>query len=790
MNRCAPRPLLQAVTLAVLSAGVDAAVQDHRGRASLTELSGQITQVSAQLTAAEDNLRVVEAEYTQRIEPTEEEAMLRRFSEGEIQYLLGDFTGASVLFYDLIANDRFKANAKYPDALFFLSDALYQQQNYLGARLYLRELLGLNSSHYRAALSRYLAIAGRLNEYQGIDNYVAQVRGASGELPPEIAYVYGKWFFRRRDLPKEERLQRAAEVFSPLAADPAGHFRLQSAYFLAVGEVQAGNLQGAVERFRRIAREPAHDERERKIKELANLSLGRLLYELGKYDEAIDRYQEISQASEYFVESLYEIAWAQVKKGEFARAKSAADILLVVSPDSTIAPEAQILQGHLLLKLHRYGEATDTYNLVINGYAPVRDEIEALLTLHKDPVAYFDNLLARNERNLDVNSLLPPVAIKWATTQREVAEAVRIVNNLEAGRHGVTESEEIASHILKALEQRGLEIFPALQEGYTRADAVDSALTRAEESLVRIEGYLVQDRLTAEQRGELERFRAQDATLQKRFAALPATQKEVEERKSRMRGRVDEVDVEAFRLGYEVQSMFASITALGKWLDDTRAERRSNLASSPQEEKAFINRVNQESATLTELQKQLEQVRQALADEKAWADAAIAGEDVIRSHFQQELSQQHAVIARAEPELSPEPAQLIRRAHEVRARSEELRARVKTAKALLRGQVAKHGRQIRDQVRAEQALLSSYASEVSGVSGEARNLVGRIAFDSFKRVRQQFYELVLKADVGLVDVAFTRKQDKTADIQKLSGQKDRDLRALDNEFKEVLKDVD
>jgi hypothetical protein len=127
---------------------------------------------------------------------------------------------------------------------------------------------------------------------------------------------------------------------------------------------------------------------------------------------------------------------------------------------------------------------------------------------------------------------------------------------------------------------------------------------------------------------------------------------------------------------------------------------------------------------------------------------------------------------------------------EVRARAAGLRERATAAKAYLRAQVTKRGRQIRDQVTAEQALLSSYGSDVKGVSGEARNLVGRIAFDSFKRVRQQFYDLVLKADVGLVDVAFTRKQDKTSEIQKISAQKDRELRVLDNEFKEVLRDVD
>jgi len=148
------------------------------------------------------------------------------------------------------------------------------------------------------------------------------------------------------------------------------------------------------------------------------------------------------------------------------------------------------------------------------------------------------------------------------------------------------------------------------------------------------------------------------------------------------------------------------------------------------------------------------------------------------------------VLASAEAKVASDAGQLIRRAHDIRLTASALRERVQAAKAVLREQVARRGAQIRSKITAIQSLLSEYSTEVSGVSADARNLVGRIAFDSFKRVRQQFYDLVLKADVGLVDVAFTRKQDKTNEIQKLSLQKDRELKALDNEFKEVLKDVD
>ena len=55
-----------------------------------------------------------------------------------------------------------------------------------------------------------------------------------------------------------------------------------------------------------------------------------------------------------------------------------------------------------------------------------------------------------------------------------------------------------------------------------------------------------------------------------------------------------------------------------------------------------------------------------------------------------------------------------------------------------------------DEVQAEQSLLNGYGTQVATVSTQAKGLVGRIAFDSFKRVRQSFYDLVLKADVGVI----------------------------------------
>src|SRR5262249_29406690 len=378
----------------------------------------------------------------------------------------------------------------------------------------------------------------------------------------------GKWLARRGDLPPTERRKRAEEALTPLTAE-GNPYRLPSFYLLGAFRVQDGDWNGALERFRAVTAAKPKDEREQRIVELGHLGVARLLVESGKINEAVDEYQAVTQDSPNFPEALYEMAWAKVRAEDWVGARNAIDILLLVAPDSPLAPEAQILQGHLLLKLKRYGEATDTYNGVIGTYAPVRDEIDRLLNVHKDPVTYFDNLLARNERTLDVNTLLPPLALKWASTQDDVAEALRVVGALEGGRKGLSDGKTIAERINKALDERRGETFPTLQEGATRAEAVANSLVSAQGALDAAEVDALDPLLRPDERLELQRIASEIAPARTRMAALPTNAEELTTRRKKMQARMDALDREAFRLGTELQSMNAILVATHKWGDDT-----------------------------------------------------------------------------------------------------------------------------------------------------------------------------------------------------------------------------
>ena len=763
------------------------AAQAQRGKVSPAELQQQVEEVARQVEAARNNIDLVEKQYTLREETSDEAARLQRFSDGEIQYLLNEFSTAALLFYDLVANKDFQKGPRYADALSYLADSLYQQKNYLGARLYLRQLLALRAGHYKEALARYLEIAGRLNEFTGIDDYIRQARGLSGgALPPELTYVYAKWMFRRQDMAPEERIPKSRAIFQTLAGDATGPFHLQSAYFIGVGYVRLKQWDLALAQFLAITQVAPRDDKERAVQELAELSMGRVYFEVGKYDEAIDRYARISQQSDSFPDSLYEIAWSYVRKGELERAKNATEVLLLVAEDSVLAPEAKILQGTLLQKLQKYDDAIDTYNQVINTYSPVRDEIDALLTINKDPVQYFDELLARNEKTLDVTRLLPPVALKWASTRQEVAEAVEITSALDASRRGIEESGAIADRILRSLDERGVESFPVLQEGYTRADAVDTSLTRAEATLTRIEEFLVDDFMNGEQKRQLGEVKQKQIELKKRIETLPTTSEQVRARKERYQAAIDALDKTAFQLGIDIQAQQAQLTAVRKYVDDTKAQRKDK----PDDEKAFLEKVTMEQRGLDGMQAQLDELRAQLLSERNNADKAVGGEGLLKQEYAQLLEQERQLLGQARQGLGGDAQKVLLRADVVRADAAAVRERVSRSKGIVRERVAQKAQKLREQVLMEQRLIEGYRTETAAVTGETRNLVGRIAFDSFKRVRQSFDDLVLKANVGVVDVSFQRKQDKTTSIQKLAAQKDRELKQLDDEFKEVLKDVD
>ncbi|MHB1845434.1 MAG: tetratricopeptide repeat protein [Deltaproteobacteria bacterium] len=750
------------------------------------ELAARVDAIEKGLQAQDDQLNLVERGYVQRLKEGGAESLEQRFGKAELYFLLQDYVAASVLLYDLVLNPQFHSSRHYEDGVYYLGESLYHQKDYLGAKQFLRQVidLGPGQGHFEDALGRYLDIAARTRDFRDMDRYVSLSR-QNGHLSPGVQYLLAKAAFERTDLGPTERLGAAMAAF---AAIPPGPHYLKARYYIGVCEVELGELRRALAQFQAVVQAaPTGAPDEGAIQELGWLAIGRIQYQLGNYQGALDAYQAIPESSASFYDALYEIAWTYVKKGAYENAGKAVDLILLGAPDTKLTPSVNLLKGQLLLKLQKYADAEETFNLVINKYGPVRDEIDALLRAHDDPAAYFEQLLAAKGKTFDVATLLPPAAQPWANSRTDVGEAQAVVADLGDSQRGIAEGRQIVERLEQRISSAGsMDAFPALQAGYARAGAVDSALVSYDRQLVGLEQELLAHALSPADQQALAAAQAERQALEAKFDALPKSETQVDARRTQMVERLATLEKELFRLSLVIQSERAQLVAVHQMQEETAAQRKASSA----DEAKFAGQVQQELSGLDELDVEVSSLRTLMKDDQSLASGADAtGDAQVREAYATAVSREAELLARARQSAGSSAGDAVRRAAELHARIAALRKRAASSLGAIRQAAIDQAEVIRQKVSIEAKNLEQFDAEVTSTSAHAGGLVGKIAFASFRHVRQSFYDLVLKADVGIIDVAWTRKRDETDKIQKLATDEDRELRLLDDDFKEVLGDV-
>jgi len=739
-------------------------------------------ELARQLDALERQVRQLEQEYA-RADESQAQRAQRRFSEGEVQFLLENWEAALVRLYDALEVPEFRASADHPAAVYYVAEALYRQGEWRTARGWFRELLATpGSPRQREALLRSLDIAIRTGDAAGVDLLLEQGRIAFGDRPPpELAYLAAKATATRPGLSPAERRRRAIAAFDAVPAP----FQSRAVYWQGALLVEAGDLEGAAARFRACAELPGREARLVEVRELCHLALARVAADLGRTDEAAEHYQEIPRESPRFEEALYELAWTWVKARKYEQALRTAALITDLSPGSPMAPEATLLQGHLLLRLGRFPEALEAYDRVVTQYAPVRDELDALLGAQPDPAVWVE-ALAGPARAAPGRSTLPPVAVRWASERPEVSRALGVVGTLDGSRREVAEGRAAADRLEAILVRNdGLDAFASLKEAHGNAEAAENGALWVEGRILDAEAALAAEALPAE-RPALEGGQAPRRVLERRFAALPRTPDAALARLDRLRARFAALDKAAFQLGYSLEASKAAIAGARAWIDARPGDlvRGEGRAAAYEDLRRREEEVRALEGDLAALQQEI--ARAATEVEGAGGAAADRG---LREAYRGVLDAESAALEPVRRRVPAPAGARLRDLEDLRARVPELLARAARAQERIRGQARTSAAGLRERVEAERRRMEAHAGEVDGARRDATPVVGGVALDSFRDVRSQFYELVLKADVGAVDVAWQKKRERLDRIQQLSGEKGTDLSSMDREYKDVVREV-
>jgi len=178
--------------LSILIGGAHAARADDppQGQSDAAE----VERVETLVQTVSDRLTLVEREYGQAEDPSELLELRHRFAEGETQYLLGEYSNAAALLYDVVDAPIFKNEDSRPDAMFYLADSLYREGSWLESRRYFRELAELRVPRLlQGSLLRLIDLSDKVNDHSGIEElYQALVTqaGSEAKIKPEVVYVH------------------------------------------------------------------------------------------------------------------------------------------------------------------------------------------------------------------------------------------------------------------------------------------------------------------------------------------------------------------------------------------------------------------------------------------------------------------------------------------------------------------------------------------------------------------------------------------------------------------------
>jgi len=235
--------------------------------------------------------------------------------------------------------------------------------------------------------------------------------------------------------------------------------------------------------------------------------------------------------------------------------------------------------------------------------------------------------------------------------------------------------------------------------------------------------------------------------------------------------------------------MKAQLSAMEEWIRRNEAK----LAGREEAIRDFREELRRGWATANQLQAELDQLSGLLSTEKARAGMdreTLSEEQELRDQYTQALKRERGLSERIHSRLGSEGSALVSKINNLRLRADKMRKDIKGIRRDLDEKVVKKAKELKTEVQVEERKLQAFEEALAKLEKESENLAGEVAFRALEEVRQRFYRLVLDADVGILDVAWSRKQIKTDKITELGRKLGSDRKRLHDEFKSVLKEVE
>ena len=186
-----------------------------------------------------------------------------------------------------------------------------------------------------------------------------------------------------------------------------------------------------------------------------------------------------------------------------------------------------------------------------------------------------------------------------------------------------------------------------------------------------------------------------------------------------------------------------------------------------------------------------DKLREEIAD--ATHDAASSGSADQAEHetaqkLSEVLSKELAIERQAAARLGGADRAQVDRIYDLLARCDAIDVQLNAFDKRVEGQVGVRIATVTRYLSGAKEQLALAGEKLGSVLDESKALGGGLAQAMFTRVAEKFYDLVVRSDVGIIDVSWGLKDQKTQAVTKLTSLKNLELKALDEDFRKVLEE--
>jgi hypothetical protein len=267
---------------------------------------------------------------------------------------------------------------------------------------------------------------------------------------------------------------------------------------------------------------------------------------------------------------------------------------------------------------------------------------------------------------------------------------------------------------------------------------------------------------------------------------LPVTDGDFADRESQAVKQWNSASQALQRLNLQVDTLQATINGLRRVLKEGP---QSGVVRDPATVARFEEELSQNERDLALYRKQMETLRKMVNAGRVqvgFGDQRFIEDEQVRKAYREALNREADLAAAGQGGSSLQA--YAQRIIPVLRAADSADTKVEGVLAQLDAEVKRKSAGMQEIVTRETANLVGYGVRLDELDQQARLVVGEVAMRNFGLVRDRLKNIVMRADVGIVEEAWEVREEQVTRVRNLQVERSREDRLLKEELNEVLDD--